>query len=431
MRITNSQEHLKICPATCAVLLILLAAQYYAFGGGIGSDDFNADPPEADGALSAVEVDLSACRGMYVVLKAMRDGGSREKISSMLDALLDTRPYQVMFLHYNRSWRPNELPKVVFKRMILSLQFPEEYSKGENTRADTMRTRWLAYYPDLTPYERQLHQLEATHLNKSINDGVRYAQRWLPPEWKIPDFYMPIIPNGGSPAFSIDGSQGYDFFQLSKEKRLGEIDLNRLVGTVAHESHHLGLKIEAPRGLNPAQQMAFQVVMMCIPEGAANEFISGPPAGRVPKLRGIPFHIYTPDLVAAWNTHVAEEEDMVRRQSDLLEQALRGQLTQEDFDRELREYWFNGAIGRGYVLGSEMLGAIYLAFGKETVLNVMRDPRRLFELYNRALAAKPRMLGRCPRFPEGSAEKALSIRGPVTRSEVRSSHRLFGRFPPK
>ena len=409
----------------CAALVVLLAAQYYLFGGRIALDDFTAGPPAAHGGLGAVEIDISACRGMYVVLKAMRDGGSKEKISSMLDSLLDTRPYQVMFRHYNRSWRPNELPKVVFKRMILSLQFPEEYSKGENKRADTMRMTWLAYYPDLTPYERQLYQLEATDLNKSINDGVRYAQRWLPAEWKIPDFYMPVIPNGGSPAFSIDGSQGYDFLQLSQGKPLGEIDLNRLVGTVAHESHHLGLKIEAPRGLNPAQQMAFQVVTMCIPEGAANEFISGPPAGRVPKLRSIRFHIYTPDLVAAWNAHVVEEEDMVRRQSSLLDEALRGQLTQGDFDRELREYWFNGAIGRGYVLGSEMLGAIYLAFGKRAVLDVMRDPRRLFQLYNMALAAKPRTLGRCPRFPEGVAKKALSIRGPVTRLGFATQTRWF------
>ncbi|HEY2846869.1 MAG TPA: DUF5700 domain-containing putative Zn-dependent protease, partial [Pyrinomonadaceae bacterium] len=151
----------------------------------------------------------------------------------MLDVLLETRPYQVMFRHYNRSWRPNELPPSVFKRMILSLQFPEEYSKGENVRADTMRPRWARYYPDLAPYERQLHELETANLSRSINNGVRYAQQWLPKEWKIPDFYMPIIPNGGSPAFSIDGSQGYDFLQLSQRKPVGEIDFNWLVGTVA------------------------------------------------------------------------------------------------------------------------------------------------------------------------------------------------------
>jgi hypothetical protein len=42
----------------------------------------------------------------------------------------------------------------------------------------------------------------------------------------------------------------------------------------------------------------------------------------------------------------------------------------------------SGAIGRAYVLGSEMFGAIYVAFGKEKVFKTMKNPRRLFSLYN-------------------------------------------------
>jgi hypothetical protein len=32
--------------------------------------------------------------------KSMHDGAPKEKVSAMLDTLLDTRPYQVMFKHY-------------------------------------------------------------------------------------------------------------------------------------------------------------------------------------------------------------------------------------------------------------------------------------------------------------------------------------------
>ena len=83
-----------------------------------------------------VQVDVSACRGMYDVLTAMRDGAPRDTVAGMLDALLESPPYQIMFKHYNRSWRPNHLPEDVFKRMILSLQFQGEYLPGENQRAD-------------------------------------------------------------------------------------------------------------------------------------------------------------------------------------------------------------------------------------------------------------------------------------------------------
>jgi len=292
--------------------------------------------------------------------------------------------------------------------MILSLQFEDEYHAGENARADVMRARWIKFYPDLTSYERQLRQLETADLDNLINDGARYAQQWLPPGWAISDFYLPVIPNGGSPAFSIEGAQGYDFLQLA-QKRPGEIDLNWFVGTVAHESHHLGMRSIAPEGLSPAETMAYRVAAFSIAEGAATEFISGPPFGRVPALRIVPFHIFTPELIRAWNEHVAEEEEMVERQSQLLSKAIAGELTQEAFDKEMREYWFNGTLGRAYVLGSDMFGAIYIAFGKQGVFKVLQDPRQFFYMYNKALDAKPKTLRRCVRLPEKAVEQALAI----------------------
>ena len=296
------------------------------------------------------QVDISACRGMYDVLEAMRSGASRETVSARLDALLQTRPYQVMFRHYNRSWRPNHLPPDVFKRMILSLQFPDAYHAGENERADTMRTRWTKFYPDLAAYESQLRQLSSADLPRLIADGVRYAQGWLPDGWTIPDFYFPVVPNGGSPAFTIDDAQGYDFLQLSQAKP-GQIDLQWLVGTIAHESHHLGLRSTTPASLSASEAMAYNVVSLCVAEGAATAFISGPPEGCAPAVPGVPFHIFTPELTAVWKEHVAEEPDILARQVALLGREVAGRLTEEELAAELRDYWLAGSVGRAYVLG--------------------------------------------------------------------------------
>ena len=359
-------------------------------------------------AAQDVNIDISACSGMYAVLEAMHDGAARDKVSGMLDKLLETPAYQVMFRHYNRSWRPNHLPVPVFKRMILSLQFEGEYVAGENQRADQMRARWSRYYPDLSLYESQMHQLEAADLPKLIHDGVRYAQTWLPPGWQVPAFNLIVVPNGGSPAFTIEDTQGYDFLQLSHEQP-GQIDLNWLVGTVAHESHHLGMRSTAPPGLSVADAMAYRVVTLCIPEGVATEFISGPPAGHAPAVPGVPWHVLTPDLVKSWNEHVAGEEDIVKHQVTLLDKATAGALTDEAFNQELRDYWLNGAIGRAYVLGSDMFGAIYTAFGKQGVFSAIQDPRHLFELYNAALDAKPDALKHCVRVPEKAVKQALAI----------------------
>jgi hypothetical protein len=359
-------------------------------------------------AAQEAEVDISACRGMYAVLKAMGGGASKKKVSGMLDTLLDTRPYQTMFKHYNRSWRPNHLPKPVFKRMILSLQYADEYSAGENDRADAMRARWTKYYPNLSPYEKQLRQLEGAGLSKIINDAVHYAQEWLPPGWRIPKFYFPVIPNGGSPAFALENTQGYDFLQLS-QGTIGDIDLNWLAGMVAHESHHLGMRSTMPDSLSPPDAIAYRVINLCVAEGVATYFISGSPPGRVPSFKETPFHVFTSELAKLWDDYVVAEDEILQRQTMLLDKAVAGELTEEAFNTELREYWFIGVIGRAYVLGSEMFGAIYTAFGKEGVFAAMRDPRRLFDSYNAALDAKPEALKRCVRIPDRAVGQALAI----------------------
>jgi hypothetical protein len=143
-------------------------------------------------------------------------------------------------------------------------------------------------------------------------------------------------------------------------------------------------------------------------EGVATEFISGPPSGQAPAVPGVPFHVFTPELVTAWNEHLSEEEEMIARQARLLDEATAGKLTQEQNNQELREYWLKGLIGRAYVLGSDMFGAIYIGFGKQAVLTVLRDPRH-FDLHNKALIAKPQELQRCPRFPDKAVQEALAI----------------------
>jgi hypothetical protein len=188
-----------------------------------------------------VSIEIGACRDMYALMSAMRAGAPHDSVQAALDSLLDSPSYRVMFRHYNRSWRPSHLPPRVFERMILSLEVPDEYRAGENERADSMLPRWRAAYADLPRYRRQLRRLEAADLPALVERGVRYAQGWLPPGWTIPDFALVVLPQGGSPAFSIDGSQGYDFFQIPSTAS-GDLDVDWLVGTIAHESNHLGMR---------------------------------------------------------------------------------------------------------------------------------------------------------------------------------------------
>src|SRR5262249_8303464 len=143
--------------------------------------------------------DTGTCRAVDGLLVAMHAGAPRDHVKAALDSLLDTPAYRTMFRHYNRSWRPNHLPPDVFERMILSLEFPDAYTVGENRRADPILVRWRAAYDDLPAYEARLRSLEAARLPELIDRGVAYAQTWLPKGWTIPDFTLVVQPQGGSP----------------------------------------------------------------------------------------------------------------------------------------------------------------------------------------------------------------------------------------
>ena len=164
-----------------------------------------------------------------------------------------------------------------------------------------------------------------------------------------------------------------------------------------------------PEGLTPAEVMAFQVLNVAVAEGTATKFVSGSPAGCVPAIAEVRFNTFTAELTKNWKVHAANEAELVQHQAAMLDRALSGNLTDEALNTDLREYWLSGTVGRAYVIGSEMFGAIYIAFGKEKVFAAMKDPRQLFSLYNAALDAKPAVLASCIRVPERAVKQALAI----------------------
>ncbi len=70
-----------------------------------------------------VKTDISACRSILLIFEQLKSNLPKQIVESTIDSVLQTKPYRVMFQHYNRDWRPNHLPENVFKRMILSLKF--------------------------------------------------------------------------------------------------------------------------------------------------------------------------------------------------------------------------------------------------------------------------------------------------------------------
>jgi len=357
-----------------------------------------------------VEVDVSACRGVFRVFEAMHAGADSVHVRAMLDTLLATPPYRTMFAHYNRSWRPNHLPPDVFARMILSLRFPAAYHAGENGRADQMLPHWRTYYDDLDLYRRNLRQLDALDLRALIDRGVDAAQAWLPPGWTIPDFYLPIHPNGGSTAFSIGNAQGYDFFQLPRDST-GDIRWRDLVTTISHESHHLGQHGTEPGPMSLADSVAFEFVAMFTGEGTAVKFVNDYPGGAVPRVdpsRQDP--AFAGSEVARWWQRWSDQEPaLFARLFATFDSAYAGQLSREDLRVEQGAFWLAGYTSPVYFVGAELYGAVWFGGGKPALFAAMKDPRELFRLYDRALAARHDVLGGCVAIPDSTAAHAHAI----------------------
>jgi hypothetical protein len=336
-----------------------------------------------------ITIDISGSVAMVHLLKDIKTDKPQTIIETRLDSVLNTRPYQFMFQHYNRSWRPNTLPKDVFKRMIISLKWPDAYKLGENKVADYMKDLWTIFFTELDIYEKRVAQLSDPKLNTYIQHGVNHAQKWLPSNMKVPDFYLAILPVGRSNAFVFNGSQGYDLLQLPIDIK-GNLNFTELISTIAHESHHLGLKLPSITNGSLKDSLLHDYLKIFLPEGSATKFIDNFPGGNTPIVDKTKGFAMDNEVDSLWKAYTVSEKEFFNAMIIQFEGIASGYINRDSFNKLLGDYWLNGAAKPPlYFWGSELVGIIYWGLGKKAVFDVMNDPKKLFFYYNKALKKKP------------------------------------------
>jgi hypothetical protein len=157
--------------------------------------------------------------------------------------------------------------------------------------------------------------------------------------------------------------------------------------------------------------LAFKFLQFFIGEGTATKFIDNLPGGIVPRVdpNRNPNTAREKLIAQLWQDYTRDHKKIWLRFFLTLEHAFTGEITEEQLNKEFRNYWITGKIGRNYFLGSEIFGAIYHGLGKDACFEAMRDPRKMLPLYNKALEKNKQRLSKCVRVPDSIIAMSLAI----------------------
>jgi len=339
-----------------------------------------------DRVEQTVTVDYQMAEKAIEWLEFIKDEQDLEKIKNyFMTEVAPTEGCQSIIKHWQRFRNWNE--DIFFNFIMEALnRIPTDKSlkneDGSLTPFGLRQSLWLQALNNTERLRADLKRLKEAKLREAALD---LARKYLPEEADISNrFYVVLF--GASSAFSVGKENGYDLLQLPKGPD-GEIDLQNIVETFAHEMHHSGF-------LNCTDQHMSEVknkerIMLpgiLAAEGMPTHFIN-----RVKEnlhlLKSSP-NEFSRQLASQWEENLSRLPELYQEAEKDIELNMKGEIGQ----KEIFEKWVSGLQGAAYVLGSDMFSVIERYLGLEEAKNVARDYRFLLSVYN-AAAEKARAAG--------------------------------------
>ena len=332
------------------------------------------------------EIDMTGSTDILDFLdKLKKEDAIEEELAVKLDHILKKQSFRYMFLHYNRSIRPNELPETLFRDMILSLKFNDRYTLKMNKRADSMLPYWKKAYKDTSPYRKIAETLSLKTTQDKIQNSIDFANSWLPPSMQVPSSYIFFLAQGGSSAFVVPPgkihkpSQGIDLFQLASKK--GNFNLKDLLMMMAHESHHLGyLGYISQKKVSPLEMF----LALTVAEGVANSVVN-----NLSKASGesLNFSLFpekqSKEGLAEWKHYQAIKDDLLRKYLKDVDSLI------VKYDEKKTHFWWGGKHKqRLYYIGVEATIEAYRTGGKKAIFELMKNPRLITKHMESILAGE-------------------------------------------
>lgn len=336
---------------------------------------------QVDGDTSAgetVTVDYRMAEKAIEWLEYIKSEPGLEKIKQyFMKEVAFTEGCQSIIRHWKRF---REWDEEIFFNFIMEAlgRMPTDKAIKNEDGSPTsfgMRQRLWLYALDNTAKLRE-------DLSKLKEAGVRdaaleMAKKYLPDEADISNrFYVVLF--GASSAFSVGDENGYDLLQLPKTPD-GEIYVDNIIQTFAHEMHHSGFNNCTSRYMAEVKNKErIMLAGILAGEGMPTHFIN-----RVRENLGL-MKSSTSEmhrmLASQWEENLSRLSELYREAEKDIQLNIRGEIGQ----KEIFEKWMSGLQGPAYVLGSDMFSVIEKYLGLEEAKDVAKDYRRFLSIYNRA-----------------------------------------------
>jgi hypothetical protein len=360
----------------------------------------------ATAAESQMRFDCTSADAMMKAILALHQRADAATVDKLLDEALEFEAYRVSHERYTSPERPQE------QQVTLSefRKFMHSFAEG---RVDTQNNRRLVITKPLLDdaiknpdkFQKALEKIRSVASSR-FQDSFKLALYWLPTTPNLDIDVWVLFDIGGSGAWAYrtqDGKQNVGFNILRLLDDAGEFDTELFAGTLAHEIHHLGLPLESYfksiryQSLQPTSRLKLysDYLEPMITEGMAMKFCNNAPGVLSSKPDPERAFAATRSNLEEWAAFQAQFADIHHRAiKDLREILGPSEIDRDKFKSDYADYWTWKAgekegktytLGREYYYGTELLGVINKAFGRDAVFECLLDLRKIPSLYNEAL----------------------------------------------
>jgi hypothetical protein len=352
---------------------------------------------------SQMHFDCTSADAMMKVLLALHQHAAAATVDPLLEEALKFEAYRVSHERYTDPERSkeNQVTLAEFRRFMRSFS---------GDRVDTRNNRRLVITKPLydeaianpDKFQKALETIRSVASSR-FQDSFNLALSWLPTTPQLDIHVWVLFDIGGSGAWAFrtqDGKQNVGFNILHLLDDQGEFDVELFAGTLAHEIHHLGsplggyFKAIRYENLDPASRLKLysDYFEPMIAEGIAMKFCNNAPGVLSPKPNPEREFAANRLNLEEWAEFQEQFAEIHRRAVKDLRKILGSpEIDREELKSDYDNYWTWRAgqkegktytLGREYYYGTELLGVINMALGREAVLACLLDLRKVPALYN-------------------------------------------------